>query len=126
MEYKREKPGPRSVYSDTFRRKVVEEVLSGRIHVAGAARKYGIEHRSTVSSWLKWHAKNHDIAPKQVPMAEQESKAPDPIEQSELKALQQALKAAELKIAALETLIDVAEEQLKIDIRKKPGTRQSK
>ena len=40
-------------------------------------------------------------------------------------ALQKALKEAELKITALNTLIDVAEEQLKIDIRKKPGAKQS-
>ena len=40
-------------------------------------------------------------------------------------ALQKALEEAELKIKALNTLIDVAEEQLKIDIRKKSGARQS-
>ena len=38
--------------------------------------------------------------------------------------LQQALQDAELKIAALNMLIDVAEEQLKINIRKKPGAKQ--
>ena len=40
-------------------------------------------------------------------------------------ALEKALQEAELKIKALNTLIDVAEEQLKIDIRKKSGARQS-
>jgi hypothetical protein len=40
-------------------------------------------------------------------------------------ALQKALREAELKIKALNTLIDVAEEQLKIDIRKKSGAKQS-
>jgi TolA-binding protein len=39
--------------------------------------------------------------------------------------LQQQLAEAQLKIAALNTLIDVAEQQLKINIRKKPGARQS-
>jgi transposase len=39
--------------------------------------------------------------------------------------LQKALEEAELKIKALNTLIDVAEEQLKIDIRKKSGAKQS-
>ncbi len=41
-------------------------------------------------------------------------------------ALKKALEEAELKIKALNTLIDVAEEQFKIPIRKKPGARQSK
>ena len=39
--------------------------------------------------------------------------------------MEKALKEAELKIKALNTLIDVAEEQLKIDIRKKSGAKQS-
>jgi transposase len=43
----------------------------------------------------------------------------------EIKRLQQQLADANLKIAALNTLIDVAEEQLKINIRKKPGAKQS-
>jgi transposase len=43
----------------------------------------------------------------------------------QIKELQQQLADAHLKIAALNTLIDVAEEQLKINIRKKPGAKQS-
>jgi transposase len=45
--------------------------------------------------------------------------------QSQNEALQKALQEAELKIKALNTLIDVAEEQLKIDIRKKSGAKRS-
>lgn len=43
----------------------------------------------------------------------------------EKEALEKALQEAELKIKALNTLIDVAEDQLKIDIRKKSGAKQS-
>jgi transposase len=43
----------------------------------------------------------------------------------DIKVLQKALEEAQLKVAALNTLIDVAEEQLKINIRKKPGAKQS-
>jgi hypothetical protein len=39
--------------------------------------------------------------------------------------LKKALQEAELKIKALNTLIDAAEDQFKISIRKKPGARQS-
>jgi len=46
-------------------------------------------------------------------------------EELELKALKKALQEANLKIRALDTMIDIAEEQLKIDIRKKSGARQS-
>jgi hypothetical protein len=43
----------------------------------------------------------------------------------EKQALKKALEEAQLKISALNTLIDVAEDQFKITIRKKPGARQS-
>jgi TolA-binding protein len=43
----------------------------------------------------------------------------------QVQQLWQQLAEAQLKIAALNTLIDVAEQQFKIDIRKKPGARQS-
>jgi transposase len=46
-------------------------------------------------------------------------------ENTEITALRKALEEANMKNRALNTLIDVAEEQLKIDIRKKSGARQS-
>jgi transposase len=45
--------------------------------------------------------------------------------ENEIKKLQEQLAHANLRIAALNTLIDVAEEQLNINIRKKPGAKQS-
>ena len=45
---------------------------------------------------------------------------------TELKTLAAELAAAQLKIAGLETLIDLAEQELQFDIRKKSGTKQSK
>lgn len=40
--------------------------------------------------------------------------------------LKKALELAMLKVAGLETMIDIAEDQLNIDIRKKSGAKQSK
>lgn len=124
MEYKREKPGKKSPFTDSFRRMVVEEVLSGKIFIAAAAKKYGVPHRSTVSSWIKWYKKNNDIVvPILSPVSEQKNnKSAEELDR--IKELETALELAKLKIIGLETLIDVAEEQLNIEIRKKPGTKQ--
>jgi hypothetical protein len=46
-------------------------------------------------------------------------------EDPEREALIKALQEAQMKIRALDTLIDVAEDQFKIAIRKKAGARQS-
>jgi len=53
------------------------------------------------------------------------AKESQPISAAEAEALKKALEEAQMKIKALNTLIDVAEDQLKIDIRKKSGARQS-
>ena len=47
-------------------------------------------------------------------------------ESERIRQLERALEDANLKILGLETIINVAEKDLKIDIRKKPGTKQSK
>lgn len=120
MVYKKQRTGKRSPYSDSFRRMVVEEVLSGSIYIAGAAKKYGIAHRSTVSSWIKWYQNNSDIEPSKLSTVADQGTD----ESEQLQKLKAELELARLKIIGLETLIDVAEEQLNIDIRKKPGTKQ--
>jgi uncharacterized membrane protein YgaE (UPF0421/DUF939 family) len=48
------------------------------------------------------------------------------LKDTEKEALKKALEEAQLKISALNTLIDVAEDQFKIKIRKKAGARQSR
>jgi len=44
--------------------------------------------------------------------------------QRKTQELEDALKMAKLKIRALETMIDIAESELNIEIRKKSGTKQ--
>lgn len=58
----------------------------------------------------KYPAKNYDRAVIHVPKTVEE--------------LQEALRFAQLKIAALETMIDTAEQELSIKIRKKSGAKQ--
>jgi hypothetical protein len=57
-------------------------------------------------------------------MDQDQTKGPDTAEDGRIKALQEALKLAELKIAALQTMIDLAEDKYKIAIRKNSGTKQ--
>ncbi|BAV04552.1 hypothetical protein FLA_2815 [Filimonas lacunae] len=56
-------------------------------------------------------------------MTEAEKKKLEELEK-QVKLLQKQLEHAEIKNIALETLIDVAENDLKIPIRKKPGAKQ--
>jgi transposase len=58
-------------------------------------------------------------------MTKETNKTPKERElEQEIKELRKALDNAKLRNLALETMIDIAENDLKIPSRKKPGTRQ--
>lgn len=107
-----------------FKRSVTRAVLTGRMTIEEAQSAFGIKDCRTIKRWIQQsNQENDEIA---VPMKKNknDSKATKN-DNEQLKALQQQLEDAQLKIAALNTLIDVAEEQLNINIRKKPGAKQS-
>jgi transposase-like protein len=104
-------------FSKAERNVAARAVLEGRISVDQAALSKGIR-TSTVKQWVK--QKQQDDAelsvlnPQAMPL---KSTVPD-------KALASELSVAILKIEALETMIDIAEQQFKIPIRKKSGAKQ--
>lgn len=106
-----------------FKLRVVEEYLSGSFGPSFLCKKYAI-HESTLYRWIHTFAPEHKFNP--VIMARQ--KDPESAKILELKkALRQ--KAVELQREKMradfyETMIDVAEEQFHISIRKKAGTKQ--
>jgi transposase len=111
-----------------FKRSVVRAVESGSLTIQQAQCTYGISSPQTIKNWIEQlKLENDELA--LVNASEMKKKKPAKgsfaDNNQDIKALQQALEDAQLKIAALNTLIDVAEEQLKINIRKKPGAKQS-
>ena len=111
-----------------LKRSVVRAVQTGRLSIKEAMRTYGIKTEKTIKAWREqFEQENDELAPAND--REMKKKKPDHNNSidsnNDIKALQKALEEAQLKVAALNTLIDVAEEQLKINIRKKPGAKQS-
>ena len=99
------------------KRLIVHGIQEGRMTIAEAMLAYQIKDSKTIRTWL---GASKDI---NVDIDSKESMMPisnDPVSQQ----LQHALHQANLKVLALETMIDIAEEQLKIKIRKKPGAKQ--
>lgn len=107
-------------YSSSQKRSVLRAIEQG-MSVSQAAIAFGIVSAASIREWIKKaKAENAELVIIDMKKAPQN----DPDDQ-DLHALKQQLAEAELKIKALETMIDVAEEHLKIDIRKKSGARQS-
>ena len=110
-------------FTEAFKRHVVGEVESGRISQSEGNRRYGILGHSTILKWCRKYGKLPSHRNTGLRMDEKE------IEllrlQNEIKALRQELEDARFKNVVLETLIDVAERELQIPIRKKYGAKRS-
>lgn len=109
------------IYSKAFKEKVVLEVKSGKISKDGARSKYSIGGKSTV---LKWIRKFDDIQIDNSRFIVKDKEVK--IYLDRIKDLEQQLQMEKMKRLAAETIIDIAEQELKLDIRKKSNTKQSK
>jgi transposase-like protein len=110
--------------SPTDRRSLVRSIESG-MTLQEAKLAYQLKSTGVVNRYLL-EAKKEKAELRRISlfMAENETRS-EAISSEDAAALKKALEEAELKIKALNTLIDVAEEQFKIAIRKKPGAKQS-
>jgi transposase len=107
-------------YSKEFKLQVVNEYLQGA-RLCDLIRKYSLNGYTTIMPWIHIFASKPI---KQVKMDESDS-------EKELKRLSQKLHLKEKELQfekdrnmALNTLIDLADEELKTDIRKKSGAKQ--
>lgn len=118
---------PKSHYSRVFKLQVVEEVLKGEITKEQARRKYGLRSKSGVLNWMRKFGVSNA---KQIPVCFEHMKQEEASDRSALekrvKQLERALEDAQLKAEGYSRMIDIAERELKISIRKKSSAKQSK
>lgn len=105
-------------YSIVFKKQVVFEVQSGSISAEQARIKYKIGGTTTVNRWCKIYNTLQFIPISNRKVMKDQKKAERDLE-IEIKALKQENSNLKLKLEVVETMIDIAEKQLKIDIRKK-------
>jgi transposase-like protein len=111
--------------SASERRSLFRSVEEGGMTLHEAKLAYQLRSTVIVKRYLKMAEKEHiELRKVSLLMAKNEVRSAA-ILSDDVEALKKALQDAELQVKALNTLIDVAEETLKIDIRKKPGARQS-
>jgi len=112
---------------------IVREALLPEVVRSELMRKHGISSYTRLYEWINKYGDS--ILGEQLGVA-MDKKNPTPPEKSpsntssdmekRIAELEQALFRAELKAELFETMIDIAETELKIPIRKKYGPRQSK
>ncbi len=97
---------------------IIAEYLVGGTTYRKLESKYGFDFR-LIHSWvMKYQGKKQKPITLSKPKEVEESPLP-----SDIKALQAELRKVRLHNELLNAMIDIAEDQLKIDIRKKSGTK---
>ena len=99
-------------YTLAFKLQVVEEVESGHLSQKATCRKYGIQATSTILVWLRKFGRL-DWGPKKDAM----SKKPTP--NRKIAELEKKIRRLEAEKIVLNLAIDIADETLNADIRKK-------
>ena len=110
------------IFTEAFKRHVVQEVERGKITKSDAGRKYGILGHSTI---LKWCRRYGITRPKSGDNSMPDKDFELMRQANEIKALKEELEDARFRNMVLETLVDVAEKELHIQIRKKYGAKRS-
>jgi len=123
------------VYPEEFKRKVVEEYLAGGCTKMDLLRKYGIKTKSGIQRWMKTlgyadansevfrKTKFDSITFSYMP-SKSTSDSDDPkLLQKRIAELERQLQDEKLRSEAYQRMIEKAEKELHIQIRKKPFTR---
>lgn len=97
-------------YSLAFKLEIVDSIEKGEMTYKQARLRYGIQGKSTVLVWLRKHGR--------LDWKESESMRKD-TPNKKIKELEKKLKRLEQEKEVLNRAIDIADEMLKTDIRKK-------
>ncbi len=115
-------------YSEEFKWRVVQEVISGRFTKEEARKYYGIQSNCAILYWMRQYSGIKDYRRGDLAMHElkllQVMKEEDQY-QKRIKELEEALEHERVRADLWQKMVEIAEEDYKIDIRKKSGAKQS-
>ena len=108
------------------KRGICEEYLDGYLSKEALRRKYQIHGKSAILKWLR--AYGYLDANRQEPRTSMSDLMEDDYQslQVRIKQLEEALKQSQLESEAWQKMIEIAEKEYKIAIKKKSNTKQSK
>ena len=111
-------------YTLTFKLNVVKEIETGESSTVEVCRKYGIQSRSTVSTWLRkygnfdWENQTPSTMSKSPEQRILELEAQVKLLEKQKAGLERQNYIADSKAIIFDMMIDIAEKEYKIDVRK--------
>lgn len=116
----------KSKYSPAVVRAVLYDVRTSSQTLAQIAAKYGLPKGSgsMISKWVKKYSSDFSAMEDLQPPISNTNPVSQSAKCNKENELQKQLEEAKRKIICLETMIDIAEREIGVDIRKKSGTKQ--
>lgn len=117
-------------YTLSFKLQVVQEIEQGRLSVTNACRMYGIQSYATVLNWLRkhgnfdWENQTPSHMPKTPEQKILELEAKVKLLEKQKAFLEQQACRSDKKAIIFDMMIDLAEKEYKIDIRKNSSPEQ--
>lgn len=118
-------------YTLAMKLQVVEDIERGHLSVTSAARQYGIQSRSTVVRWLRkhgnfdWENQTQSRMPKTNEQRIMELEAKVKLLEKQKKLLEKQVDVSDKKTILFDMMIDIAEKEYNIPIRKNSLPKQS-
>lgn len=118
-------------YSMSFKLQVVQEIERGITSISQVKKEYGIQSRSTIVQWLikfgnfDWENQTPANMPKSSEQKIMELEAKVKLLEKQKSFLEQQAFVADKKAIIFDMMIDIAEKEYQIDIRKNSSPEQS-
>jgi hypothetical protein len=112
-----------SKYETSFRRWLVQEIESGRMNKSEARTRFQLPNHFDVL-YRDWQKKYSEEIVVSLPLMSAKERSDNKELEKRIKQLEKELELAQMKTVALNTMIDIAEKDYKLEIRKKFGPKQ--
>jgi transposase len=115
-------------YSESFKWKVVQEVLDGKFTKESAKRYYGIGSNCAILYWMRKYSGNDNYREQNQGKKDfnlMGKKLPGQMQNNRIKELEEELLREKQRADLWQKIVEVAEEEFGLDIKKKFGARPS-
>ncbi|HEX3007317.1 MAG TPA: hypothetical protein VHO90_06840 [Bacteroidales bacterium] len=112
-----------SKYETSFRRWLVQEIESGRMSWQDARSRFQLHHRFDMV-YKDWQRRYSEEIIVSLPLMSAKDRTDNKKLEERIKQLERELELAQIKLTGYNMMIDIAEKDYKLEIRKKYGPKQ--
>lgn len=113
------------VYSRAFKEKLIVKVVYQNLSIKQVAHDHDLPNPHILSNWVTVYKRGLEKGAVSLPSMDAKDKSSKALK-AHIKQLEKALEKANVMIYGLNSMIDYAEKELKVPLRKKHGTKRSR